>query len=224
MPGSDGLRDPRYIDISAPLHPELVTWPGVVERFERHVASSLDAGEPMTVSHLRLGAHAGTHVDAPNHFLAAAGGIESLPLEAMIGRAHVMAVPETAAFITADVLERADIPVGTTRLLAKTSNSGWSTNDREFRDDYVAYDESAADWCLEHDMALVGIDYLSVEPLDADTRGFPVHKALLDAGIVIVESLDLAGVDPGTYDLIVAPLLVPGSDGAPARAVLIDHG
>jgi arylformamidase len=175
----------------------------------------------MTVSHFRLGAHAGTHVDAPNHFLIGGGGIDSLPLDTLIGPAHVFAVPESAPTITAELLEHGGIPPDATRLLAKTRNSGWSSSDQAFVEDYVAFDESAAAWCLERGIRLLGIDYLSIEPFDADTRGFPVHTALLGAGVVIVESLELAEVEAGAYELIVAPLLVPGSDGAPARAVLI---
>ncbi|NIP95997.1 MAG: cyclase family protein, partial [Akkermansiaceae bacterium] len=75
--------------------------------------------------------------------------------------------------------------------MAKTRNSGWSTAGGPFREDFVAFDESAADWCIERGIVLVGIDYLSVEPFDAEERGYPVHKKLLEAGTVIVESLDL---------------------------------
>lgn len=207
------------IDISAPLTSELVTWPGVVERFDRELVASFDDGDGMEVSHFHLGAHAGTHVDAPKHFVPGAGGIESVPLDALIGTAYVVEIPTGSPVITAALLE-AGVPDGTERLLAKTDNSGWSNRDAEFREDYIAFDESAADWCLEREIRLVGIDYLSVEPFDADERGYPVHKKLLGAEVAVVESLDLAGVAPGRYDLTVLPLLVPGSDGAPARAVL----
>jgi arylformamidase len=70
-------------------------------------------------------------------------------------------------------------------------------------------------------MELVGIDYLSVEPFSADERDYPVHKTLLREGIVVLESLDLADVPLGLYELVVLPLLIPGSDGAPARAILL---
>lgn len=213
---------PRHIiDITAALTDGLVTWPGVVERFERHLLASLDGGDPMTVSHFRLGAHAGTHVDAPNHFLVNGAGVDSVPLEALVGPAFVVEVPPEFSVITADFLESVGIPNKVRRLLAKTRNSGWSMAGGPFREDFVAFDESAADWCIARQVLLVGIDYLSVEPFDVDERNYPVHKKLLGAGTAIVESLDLAGVDQGTYELVVLPLLVPGADGAPARAVLI---
>jgi arylformamidase len=70
---------------------------------------------------------------------------------------------------------------------------------------------------------LVGIDYLSVEGYGADPEGHPVHRTLLDAGVAILEGIDLAGVAPGSYDLVALPILVPGADGAPARAALVDR-
>lgn len=208
-------------DISAPLRPELVTWPGVVERFDRREVASFAGGDAMCVSHLQLGAHAGTHVDAPRHFLPGAGGIETVPISALIGPAHVIEVPAGAPLITGDLLE-AQLPGGATRILARTTNSGWSRMETAFDASYVAYDTSAASWCVDRGVELVGIDYLSVEPFDADTRDYPVHRALLGAGIVVLESLDLADVPAGTYDLIALPLLIPGSDGAPTRAVLVN--
>ncbi len=213
----------RIIDITAALTEDLVTWPGVEERFGRRLLTSLAAGDPMTVSSLQLGAHAGTHVDAPCHFLLDAAGIESVSLDALVGPAYVVEIAPDHSLITADVLEANRIPSDVARLLAKTRNSGWSKSADPFREDYVAFDESAADWCIEREVELVGIDYLSVEPFDAGDDQFPVHKKLLAAGTVIVESLDLAGVDRGPYESIVLPLLVPGSDGSPARAVLVNN-
>jgi arylformamidase len=217
-PAAEGAS--AILDITAPLRPELVTWPGVVERFARREVASFALGDGMRVSHLQLGAHAGTHIDAPSHFLPDGGGIETLPLDALIGHAHVIDVPADAQLITADLLDAADVPGDVVRLLARTANSGWSAHATTFDEHYVAFDAGAAHWCVDHGIRLVGIDYLSVEPFDADTRGFPVHKTLLGAGVVVLESLDLADVAPGLYDLIVLPLLIPGADGAPARALL----
>ena len=210
---------PAY-DISAPLHEGLVTWPGIVERFERHVVTHIDRGDAMTVSTFELGGHAGTHVDAPNHFVPGAGGIESVALHDLVGPAEVVAVGPETDVVTADVLQASGMSAGMTRLLVQTRNSGWSRSGARFDESFVALDETAAQWCIDREIRLVGIDYLSVEPFDADTRDFPVHRALLGAGVVVVESLDLAGITPGTYELVVLPVLVPGSDGAPARAVL----
>lgn len=205
-------------DISAPLRGDLPVWPGERGLHRELVAEQPE--DPATVSHLSMGAHTGTHVDAPVHFLPGGGGVETFPPDAFVGRCHVLDLRDVPERIGADDLRRRDLPAGTERILARTRNSGWSRTERAFREDYVAYDLSAAQWCLDRGVRLLGIDYVSIETFAAQHAGFPVHTALLGAGVVVLEGLDLDGVAPGAYDLAALPLLLPGSDGAPARAVL----
>src|SRR5438309_1211596 len=68
----------------------------------------------------------------------------------------------------------------------------------------------------------VGVDYLAVGGYTKD--GVETHRALLEAGIWIIEGLDLSQVQPGTYELICLPLKVAKSDGAPARAIIRKAG
>jgi arylformamidase len=206
-------------DITAPLRPDLPAWPGQ-QTFEREVVKDVAEGDPSTLSVLRLGSHNGTHFDAPGHFLPGGAGIEALPLEACVGPAHVVDLTHVEGGITAEDLERAGLPADVERLLARTRNSGWSLADTGFREDFVGFGPSAADWCLERGIRLLANDYLSIEPFDAAERGFPVHHALLPAGVVILEGVDLDGVAAGRYELAALPVLILGGDGAPARAML----
>jgi arylformamidase len=208
----------RLHDISAPLREDLPSWPG--EEGLQRILVSKQPDDDATVSHLSFTAHTGTHVDAPVHFLLDEGGVETFALEAFIGPCFVADLRHVADVITGDDLEGADMPEGMRRVLALTRNSGWSRHDTEFRPDYVAFERSAADWCLDRGLRLLGNDYLSVEAFEND--GFPVHKTLLAAGIALLEGIDLEGVAPGPYELIALPILIPGSDGAPVRAVLIE--
>ena len=68
---------------------------------------------------------------------------------------------------------------------------------------------------------LVGIDYLSIEK--GGSPGHPVHVALLEKEIVILEGVDLREVPPGDYEIVCLPLKYEGGrgDGSPARTVLI---
>jgi arylformamidase len=208
------------IDISAPLRPDLPAWPGE-EGLVRELTADQREGDPATVSHLSLGAHTGTHVDAPVHFIESGRGLEAFPLQAYVGPAYVADLTHVTGAISDDDLTRAGVPDATERLLLRTRNSGWTSRDEGFREDYAALDDPAADWCVARRLRLVGIDYLSIEPFDPGERGAPVHRKLLSASIVIVEGLELDGVDPGTYGLAALPLRIPnGADGAPARAVL----
>jgi arylformamidase len=171
-------------------------------------------GEAAQVSLLTVGTHCGTHVDAPSHFIPGAGGVETLPLDALLGRCRVV---ETNA---SPLIQASDLEVAATgagRVLLKTvSGSLW--DDPTFRRDFVALAPAAADWLVSQGVLLVGIDYLSVDPYDADPA--TVHLRLLGAGIVVLEGLDLRRVPAGEYDLAALPLKIDGADGAPARVVL----
>ncbi|TMC70750.1 MAG: cyclase family protein, partial [Chloroflexi bacterium] len=110
------------------------------------------------------------------------------------------------------------------RILFKTRNSDrWSDANAPFTRDFTTLNASAAKWCIDHGVKLVGIDYLSIEPQGPEKAGYPVHKTLLAANVVIVETLDLRAVEPGTYELICAPLKILDGDGAPARVFLISR-
>jgi arylformamidase len=205
-------------DITLPISPDMPVWPGdpplILERVE-----SMDAGAHVNVSRLDCSVHIGTHVDAPHHFLNDGRTIENLPLDVLTGSAIVVCIPDDVDLVTADVLEKAAVPDGTLRLLLKTRNSQiWQRGELEFCEDFVAVSPDGAEWLVEHGVRLIGVDYLSIAPFkDSD----PTHHILLKAGLVILEGLDLSAVEPGAYALYCLPLNLIGSDGAPARAILV---
>lgn len=169
---------------------------------------------------LHLGAHTGTHVDAPAHFIEGAPRVDSLPLEVLIGEAIVIDVPTDRRSID-ESLVREHCGVGTKRALFKTRNSTlWKTHGSNFQKDYTYLEPPAAQLLAERGVRLVGIDYLSIE--EFGNSGHETHLALLSKGIVILEGLNLVDVPPGKYELICLPLRLSDGkgDGAPARAVL----
>ena len=206
-------------DISLAIQPDLPVWPGDPAILNSRIAK-MEEGSPVNVTHISMGAHVGTHVDAPYHFLGGdAPRIEALSLNAMIGRAHMVEVPDEISLITADVLSQVDISRRARRLLFKTRNSKlWLNGVREFQPDFVALSASGAQFLVDKGIALVGIDYLSIATYD---DWIPTHRILLEAGIVILEGLDLSVVPPGRYSLCCLPINLAGADGAPARAILI---
>ena len=206
-------------DISLPLSESLVVWPGDPPvRITQ--PSHLDRGDLYTVSRLELGAHVGTHVDAPAHFVPGGAGVDRLALEWLVGPAQVVHVPD-AAVLTAEVLTGLSISPGTERLLFRTRNSErWAGGIEEFHEDYVAFTDAGARWLVARGVKLVGIDYLSISSYD---DLMPPHRTLLSAGVIVVEGLDLHGIDPGAYGLVCLPLKLVDGDGAPARAILIEE-
>ena len=206
----------NIIDISVPLYPDMPVWPGSAG-IQLMQTSRLDKGDGVNNSKLICDVHIGTHIDAPLHYIKDGKSIEQLKLENLIGLAVVAYLPE-AEIITKNVLEELSLPEDTRRLLLRTRNSSlWETGLHQFQTNYVALTQDAAQWIVDHDICLIGVDYLSVQRYGEDPQ---THEILLSAGVIIVEGLNLARVEPGLYELICLPLKLVGSEGAPARAVL----
>jgi arylformamidase len=202
----------EIIDISVPVRPGMVTYEGDPNvRLERVV--SIADGAAANISRLDFGVHTGTHVDAPLHFIDGAPGTETLRLDVLVGEAFVVDATGVAAALDEKVLRGLDVPEPAMRLIFKTRNSKlWELG--AFSHDFVRLSGDGARYLISRGVRLVGIDYLSVGNEEA-------HRELLGAGVVPVEGLDLRGVEPGPYELICLPLRLVGSDGAPARAVLV---
>jgi arylformamidase len=169
---------------------------------------------------LACSVHTGTHVDAPAHFIDNGATVEQLPMEVLIGKAIVIDIPDEH-IITPEIIEAQKLPVETERLLFKTKNSAlWANPAHEFNPEFVALSAESARWIVSRGIKLVGIDYLSIQ-LFKDAAPL-THRILLEAGVIILEGLDLRAINPGTYQLICLPLKLAGSEGAPARAILIE--
>jgi arylformamidase len=208
----------RIYDVTLTISPDLPVWPGDPPIFAERVAK-IEDGSVANVTRLGMSAHTGTHVDAPYHFLRKGETVEKLPLKMLTGRAFVVEVPAKTDLITRAIVENADIPPRTRRVLFKTRNSAlWKKGHRDFNTNYVALAPDAAETLVQRGVKLVGVDYLSVAPFEDVV---PTHHILLKAGVIIVEGLNLADVPSGRYNLYCLPLKIKGADGAPARAMLV---
>jgi arylformamidase len=206
-----------WIDISTPLDPETTpVYPdnfGLVFSFTSELAN----GQGVNLSKYCVGAHSGTHVDAPLHFLEGGFAIDRLDVGRLIGKAHVLEIPSNVQAITAAVLEKQQWR-GHERLLFKTRNSAqdWLMNPG-FQQEYCYLAPDAAELLATEPLAMVGIDYLSVEGFQHEPR---THRALLGNSIAVVEGLRLSAIAAGDYEIVVLPLKIVGHEGAPARALL----
>ena len=206
-------------DITVPISNELAAWPGdpAVRISDWR---SLSKGDGANVSMLNFGAHTGTHVDAPAHFIEGAAKVETLPLAALIGEVQVVEVPADHREIDEEFVVAQCAPESE-RVLFKTRNSAfWSESESEFRKDFTYLGLAAAQRLVERGIKLVGIDYLSIEQFGSEKH--ETHVALLSHGVVILEGVNLTDVPAGKYELICLPLRLRSNkgDGAPARAVL----
>lgn len=206
----------RLYDISVPVANGGVVYPGNPEiRIE--LQQDMSKGGSSNVSHLSIGSHTGTHVDAPLHMIPGGAGIDKVPLDVLIGPAILCEFGDDVLAVTEALLRSQPIQ-GHERVLLKTRNSGF-IRDREFHRDYTYLAPDGAEYLASLGVRLVGIDYLSIEQFHSGHHR--THKTLLGRGIAIVEGLDLSAPSAGTYQLVCLPVLLAGLDGAPARAVLV---
>ena len=207
----------RIYDVSVTLREGMVVYPGD-PAFAHRFVERISEGASCNLSAISLGCHTGTHVDAPLHMIDGAGSMDKIPPQALVGPAEVIAVPGADAVRT-DHLEPYDWQ-RIQRVLLKTDNADKLETGDRFDEGFVYVSGEAAEFLAARDVKLVGVDYLSI---DGRGAGHRAHLALLEAGIVIIEGLNLSGVGPGRYEMVCAPMKIAGAEGAPARVFLMDR-
>ena len=206
----------KIYDITRALTPETAVWPGDAP-FTHRWTSRIDEGGAVNLSAVQLSLHAGTHADAPLHFLDGGDAIDAIPLDRFIGLAVVVAVEADVDAIRPRHLEA--LPPGEVRrVLFKTRHS--AVPDVRWDPHFPPILPETAHALGRRGVVLVGTDAPSMDP--HDSKALPAHRALAEHGIVNLENLALAAVPPGAYRLIALPLKLQGLDAAPLRAVLTE--
>ena len=207
----------KYYDVTVPISETVPIYKGDPPASVKN-ESSMANGDAANVTSLCFGAHTGTHVDAPNHFIEGTRRVEDLEIEKLIGACRVVEIADDVTAIGPDHVPNIS---GVQRLIFKTRNSAfWNTPEDGFRTDFTYITPEAARVLAVSGLSLIGIDYLSVEKFGSED--FATHKILLEKEIVLLEGVDLRDVEAGDYELICLPLKYLGStgDGAPARTIL----
>ena len=202
-------------DISLALSEATMRYPGDPPiALTRH--ADLRAGDPLTVSHVALSCHVGTHVDAPAHFVAGAATVDQLPLESFVGPAVVLELRDRDVIRAAD-LQGVEVPAGY-HVLLKTRNSALLQSET-FVESYCHLATDGAAWLCARRPPSIGFDYYSLDPFSADD--FPAHTMVARFNIPVFVCLALAAVPAGRYTFAGLPLPLVGAEGAPVRAVLL---
>jgi len=226
---SPSAGDGGWIDVSRPVSDGMELWPGDPP-WRYRLSASIAGGDAANVGEVSGTTHAGTHVDAPLHVDSDGRAIDALPLEIFAGPAVLVDVSGEGDLIGARDIEDAfrgvervlrDDAARTVagvdpveRILLRTG-CDWSSG---FPSRWRALSAEAAAWCGAQGMRLVGTDAPSVDPPDSTSLG--AHRTLGSAGVAILESLALAGIEPGRYALVAFPLRWIGADASPVRAAL----
>jgi len=202
------------IDISWPISNEIITYKNkkdVVIQATKNF--ELDGFRESKIS---CGVHTGTHIDAPAHFMEHGKTIDQLDLSQLMGQAQIVDLTHVTDKITKTDLEHLDFS-NCKILLFKTKNS-LDSNNGLFNQNFIYLDSGAAQYLSSKNLSVVGIDSLGIE---RNQPNHETHKILFEHNILIIEGLRLAHVAPAIYELVCLPLNIVGSDGAPARAILI---
>src|SRR5690606_33410219 len=199
-------------DISRTISPTLAVWPGDTS-FSFDYTLRTEEGASVNLTTLTLSPHTGSHADAPYHITADGAHPAALPLERYIGPAHVVTIDRQHGGIVPDDFAGRDL-TGLERLLIHT----WVSDLPEDRwpDDFPYPTVDLADWLAGQGVVLLGLGCPSVDRFDS--TDVPVHHRLLAHGIANLETLSLAGVPVGVYELIALPLKLDGVCGSPVRA------
>ena len=215
---SEGSMSAGWIDVTAALDPAATPVYEGDAPMSFEFLKDMRKGDGFTLSKLSLGAHSGTHVDAPMHFIRDGAPVDEVPLTALIGSARVIDIPDSVQAIDSVELNGHNWR-GSERVIFRTRSSvrGWMTSST-FHRDFAFIAPDAAQILADAGVKLVGIDYISAEKFGAPAP--LAHRSLLGKGIPIVEGMSLESVAPGEYDLIVLPMKVKGHEGAPARAIM----
>jgi len=168
-----------------------------------------------SVSWMRLSPHLGTHIDAPLHRDPTGRDVASVPLLTCIGRCEVVSLPGHA-----EPIDLADMPPGwhpsTPRVLFATGS--WPAGS-PIPPSFASLTPAFVDFLARAGVALVGLDTPSADMPDA--ADMPAHRRCVDRSVLILEGLDLAGVEPGSYTLVAVPLRLVGLEASPVRALLL---
>lgn len=210
--------DERWIDATATLDSATTPVYAGDAPMTFHFLKDMRRGDPLTLSAFSLGAHSGTHVDAPMHFVRDGAPVDQISLDALVGPARVLQIADSVPAIDAPELNRHQWK-GAERVLFRTRSTArhWMSS-AEFHRDFAYIAPDAAQLLADAGVKLVGIDYISAEQFGAPAPR--THQILLGRGTPIVEGLDLSNVPAGDYDLIVLPMKVRGHEAAPARAIV----
>lgn len=210
MSGGAGVpgRRAEILDISRPLSPGVPVWPGDRPlRLEQEIEGS------SVLSWFSTTCHVGSHLDAPRHIDPAAGAVDAIPLDRLVGPAEVVAT-------SGPLVTPASLPVGWSpsapRLLLKTDSHPLGA---PIGPEFAALGSDLVSWLADRGVVLVGIDTPSVDPFESDS--LPAHHTLAARGMTWLEGLWLEHIPDGIYTLVALPLPLLGAEAAPVRAILL---
>ncbi len=205
-------REKNILDISLRITKDMIDFPG-------DKATEIDRTKNIkhdgyNLSSVNMSLHAGTHIDAPSHFVENGKNIDEIAPGKFIGKVQIIKINDQKEITRKELL---NINIKCNKVLFKTRNSTLYKKDF-FDENYVYLTYKGAEYLLEKGIQLIGIDYLNIER--PNSHDFSVHKILLKNEVVIIESLNLSDVENGIYNLLAIPLKFKNCEASPIRALI----
>ncbi|WP_342472051.1 cyclase family protein [Metasolibacillus sp. FSL H7-0170] len=200
-----------WIDITQPLNKNIATWAGDTKFIYETVATKEHTGS-VNVGMLQMSLHSGTHMDAPFHFDNNGQTFEQLDLERCIGKVVVVEC------LDSEFIEMSHVAGKITGVNAVFFKTKTLANAHIFPQEVPTLTIETVAYLKESDINLIGVDVPSVDKVTS--KELPIHHALVESDIYIVENLLLEHIKAGRYEMIILPLLIEGADGSPVRAVI----
>jgi len=229
------LSELRAVDLTHPLHADIPYWPGAGYGPFRYQAINVFERDGKAAGVFEMPEHVGTHIDAPNHFVASPVSVDLLEPFALLCAAAVFDIADRAAHDPGALLSVDDVqqweqrhgqvPHGAVALV----RSGWSArwSDPVAFQNGMRFPAVSADAArlliVERGVVGLGVDTLSADNGEADNS--PCHRLVHGHGAYILENLAHLELLPerGAFVLI-APLPIQGGTGAPARVLAFRDG
>jgi arylformamidase len=204
-------------DLTHPIDNKIPVFPGEPGPNIRKIANHETHG--YRVKWLEMGSHTGTHMDAPAHMIPDGKTLDQFPVSHFTGTASIIPIPRRTRLIEIPFLTRFQEKIKESEFVLFVT--GWSKywgTDHYFHD-FPVLTVDAARWLAGHPLKGIGIDTISVDPVNSVS--LQIHHIILNAGLVIIENLHFQERSlPDKAVFYCFPLRIADADGSPVRAVL----
>jgi kynurenine formamidase len=216
----------QIVELSHPIRHGMVTYPGlpgpeITDHLTRTAAEqAYGPGLTFHIGRISMVANTGTYLDSSFHRYADGPDLAGTPLDRVVDlEGVVVRVAGSPARRAVDALQLTPSEVTGRAVLVHTGwDRHWETPAYGQANPYLT--GAAAQWLVEQEAALVGIDSVNIDDVEDRTR--PAHSILLAAGIPIVEHLrGLDRLPPEGFRFHAAPPAIEGLGTFPVRAYAI---
>lgn len=172
---------------------------------------------------IKIGSHAGTHIDAAAHFIENGETVDEIPLDKLIGPVKIVDFSFSPPDYRLETEDLRSIALSERVIFNFGWHKYWETEQYYKQYPYFSYD--AAQYIINAGVKVLGLDTPS--PDDSKTRLLSendsiIHKLFLSQGVSLIEYLtNLEKADlTSNWNLCALPLPIRGGDGSPARVCI----